>query len=185
MTTVAGVEGLLARARRFQGRIEEWRGSGETWDYTFPDGITEHYTIVGMRPTEQLADDVASLFVWEWSTKDHLKGLARAKGKNPQRIEDLVNRTPALCLVGDVANRLKHGGRARDPRTPYDPRLGTPIYTIQAVKQIVFSAEGISVTPETLEVSYPVLDSGGSILGDAVVILTAGIGYWETELAAL
>jgi hypothetical protein len=45
MTTVAGVERLLHRARRFRDDIQEMRGTGASWEFTFPDGITERYTI--------------------------------------------------------------------------------------------------------------------------------------------
>lgn len=189
MTTVADVERLLHRARRFRDDIQEMRGTGASWEFTFPDGITERYTIKGLRPVEHLEDDVETLFVWAWTIKDYLTELARARGHKPQIIEDLVNRTPALLLVADVANRLKHS-RPRGSRSGSFPRLDRPSYSLKhaALKSLTFSAAGVTVEPTdpgAVTVSYPVLDESGRIVADAVVLLNSAISYWENALTAL
>ena len=95
MTTVADVEKVLARGRRLCDGVRSRRGAGgASWEFTFSDGITERYTIRGQQPVEDLEDDVAHLFLWAWSTKDYLKELVRSRGRDPQRIENLVDRTP-------------------------------------------------------------------------------------------
>jgi len=190
MATVTDVEHLLARARRFRDRILAQQGAGASWTFTFPDGITERYTIRGLQPVEHLEDDVASLFVWAWATKDHLKELARTRGRSPQRIEDLVERTPALCLLGDVANTLKHFELHRKTRSGIVPHLGRPTYSIDGLrlKSLEFSAGGVVIEPdssEAVEITYPIRDSAGKVVGDAIVLLGATLSYWEQELAAL
>jgi len=190
MATVADVELLLARARRFQARILAQQGPGASWTHTFPDGITERYTIRGLQSVENLEDDVASLFVWAWSTKDHLKELARTRRKSPQRIEDLVERTPALRLLGDVANALKHLELRRKTHSGIVPHLARPAYSIDGrnLKSVQFSVGEVAIEPdssEAVEISYPILDQAGNVVGDAIVLLGAALSYWEQELAAL
>lgn len=191
MTTVADVEDVLARARRLREDIRKNSGPGASWEYTFPDGLTQRYTIIGIQPVECLGDDVASLFLWAWSIKDYLKKLAQTRGRNPQLIENLVDRTPALCLLADVANKLKHAELDRRRRSPYQPRLGKPEYSSDrgGLKSLTYSAEGITVeptSPEAIELSYPIIDDvSGRVVGDAVVILNAAITYWEKALAEL
>jgi hypothetical protein len=190
MATVADVENLLDRARRFQARVLEQQGPGASWSYTFPDGLTEKYTIRGLQSVEHLEDDVASLFVWAWSTKDHLKELARTLGKPPQRVEDLVERTPALCLLGDVANALKHLELRRRTHSGFVPHLGRPKYSmdLRSLKSLQFSVGEVAIEPKSSEdvgISYPILDPDDNVVGDAIVLLSATLSYWEQELAAL
>jgi len=190
MTTVADVERVLARSRRLRDGIHAKRGAGANWEFTFPDGITERYSIRGQQPIEDLEDDVAHLFVWSWSTKDYLKELVSARGQDPQRIENLVDRTPALCLLADVANRLKHSKLRRRGRSKLNPQLGRPEYSIDSrrIKSLEFSAEGVVIEPDApaaVDLSYPVLDQSGRLVADAIVLLDAVLGYWEQELAAL
>jgi hypothetical protein len=192
MSTLADVEVLFARARRFQTRILAQRGDGATWTFTFPDGITERYTIRGMQPVEDLEADVASLFVWTWSLKDYLRVLAGERGVSPQRVEDLVNRTPALSLLGDVTNHLKHLKlRKKMIRSGAVPHLGRPGYKIEGVhnlKSLEFSAAGVVIEParaEDVQIDFPVLDPANHVIADAIVLLGSCLTYWEQELAAL
>jgi hypothetical protein len=190
MTTVADVERVLDRCRRLRDGIHARRGTRASWEFTFPDGITERYTIRGQQPTEDLEDDVAHLFVWAWNTKDYLKELVRARGQDPQRIENLVNRTPSLCLLADVANRLKHSESGRRSRSNAARQLGRPVYSIDSrkIKSLEISAEGVVIepaTPEAVEISYPILGQAGGPAADAIVLLDAALAYWEQELAAL
>jgi len=188
--TLADVEEVLDRARRLYGNLRAFKGEGATWEYTFPDGISERYTIAGGMPIERLMDDVRHVFIWLWATKDYLKRVATARGRDPQIIENLVDRTPALCLLADVSNQLKHGELLRHRRTSDNPRLGEPVFTISrdAVGKISFSAEGITIEPRessAVEISYPVLDESGNVVADAIVLLQAAIGYWEKTLSEL
>jgi hypothetical protein len=186
--TLADIEEVLGRARRLYSGVCQFKGEGATWEYTFPDGIVERYTVADVMPIERLRDDVESLFVWLWITKDRLKLAASARGRDPQLIENLVNRTPALCLLADVATKLKHGEVTRNPRTPYDPTLGTPAFRIRqhGIREIVATTEGLTIKPTdstAVEVTYPLLDSAGNVVGDAIVLLQAAIGYWEKALS--
>jgi len=187
--TLADIEEVLDRARRLYSGVCQFKGEGATWEYTFPDGIAERYTVADVMPIERLRDDVSSLFVWLWSTKDYLKRATAARGRDPEIVENLVNRTPALCLLADVANKLKHGELTRH-RTPYDPALGTPAFRIRqhGIREIVASAEGLTVKPTdsaAVEISYPVLDNSGNVVGDAIVTLQSAITYWEKALSQL
>jgi hypothetical protein len=186
--TVAEVEEILARARRLRDGVRAFKGEGATWEYTFPDGITEHYTIAGVMPIERLRDDVSSLVIWLWSTKDYLKRVASARGRGQQNIENLVDRTPALCLLADVANKLKHGELTRR-RTTYDPSLGSPEFKSRhGAARLSVSAEGVTIEPTdpaAIEVSYPILDASGNVIADAIVLLQSAIGYWEKALSEL
>jgi hypothetical protein len=189
VTTVIDVERVLARARRLRDDVRSMGGSGASWEFTFPDGVTERYTIKDIRPVENLEDDVESLFVWAWSIKDYLKELAATRGRDPQIIENLVTRTPALCLVADVANRLKHAELKRS-RSGLFPRLGRPEYSIHqsGVKSLVFSSEGLTIeptAPDAVGLSYLVFDTSNNVVADAIVLLDAAISYWGRALTSL
>jgi hypothetical protein len=190
MTTIADVERLLARARRLRDGIREMKGAGASWEFSFPDGITERYTIKGVKPVEHIEDDVAALFVWLWSIKDYLKSLARARARNPQLIENLVDRTPALCLLADVANWLKHSSLQRRSRSGCSPRLDNPEFKghQSGVKSIEFSTAGVTIeptSPDAVELCYPVVDASGRLVADTMVLLTSAIAYWEKALDEL
>jgi hypothetical protein len=189
MATVAEVDRLLARARRLRDGIREMRGAGASWEFTFPDGITERYTIKGIRPVEDIEDDVETLFVWLWSTKDYLKELASTRGRNPDFIDNLMNRTPALCLVADIANRLKHSNPQRS-RSGCWPRLERPEFRghQSGVRSIEISTTGVAIeptSPDAVELFYPVVDESGRLVADATVLLASAISYWEKALAEL
>ncbi len=165
------------------------KGPGTSWEFTFPDGITERYAITGVRPFEELEDDVESLFVWAWSLKDYIKTLTTEHGRDPEYVENLVNCTPALCIVADVANRLKHGTLTRS-RSGHFPRLAPLQYSIPggALKSLVFSSEGVTIEPadpQAVELSFSVLDRSGQVVGDAIVLLESAITELEGVLPAI
>jgi len=58
--TLADVEEVLDRARRLSGNLRAFKGEGATWEYTFPDGISERYTITDVMPIERLMDKSAT-----------------------------------------------------------------------------------------------------------------------------
>jgi len=165
------------------------RGDGASWVYAFPDGITERYTIQEIMSVDRLKDAVENAYVWSWGAKEYLKEVAKTQGKNPQYIEDLVNRTPELQVVVDVGNRMKHPD-LRNSRSGLFPKLGQPSYVIRqaALQSLSFSAEGVVLTPSDptgVDLSYPVLDQSNNIVGEATVLLGAAMGYWETVLSQL
>ena len=85
------------------------RGNGYDTSYV-ADGtdFMTRFKAHGIKSPEQLEDDILTLFVWLWSIKDYLKNTAKKNGKDPKRIENIINENKALKYVSDIANRAKH-----------------------------------------------------------------------------
>jgi hypothetical protein len=183
--TDAEIKRLFERMTRLSSSLETRGGSGVQWEYRFPDGDVQNYRIVGVRPADEIEDDIAHLLIWIWSMKDHLIHLAKDCGRDPNEIEAAINANPALCLCADLANLLKHG-RLRKSRSRLWPFLGRARYQIPdgAIDHLMFweGNTGIHVKDASkVEITVPVEDQGGRPLGDAISISQEAIAFWEEE----
>lgn len=180
----AEVEELIQRMRRVQAKIDGHAGPGCEWQYTFPEGDTTTYILPGMKPPEVVEDEIRELLTWWWNTKDYLKKRAKAVGRSPQSIEDMVNGERPLAICADLANSQKHGGL--DPR--YKPRSGeNPVLSPVtyhansekgAIRSIAFAEGGLVVPvldPEKTEITMEVRNDAGVVIGDVFDLLNRAV----------
>lgn len=180
------LEKLLERSDRFRRKLQIKDGQGAKWSYTFENGETHFYSIEGVKPPEEIEDEVTTIFLWLWSLKDYVHKYVMNKGKSKAWVESRVNADPYLCICADLANSLKHGGF--DPRfksrSNKNPMLGKLNYQIpqKAMGSItvgVFDV-GLNVSnPSLVVLEMPVTDDNGRVLGDAFKYLNYGLKAWE------
>ena len=188
--TAGEVEATLARARRFRGRVDDRAGPGTSWEFTFPDGVTQRMTIEGIRPFDDLHDDVASAFQWVWSLKDHFKRLARDRRSDPNLVEQVIASVPAFKYVQGVVNTAKHG-LPRPGSGELGLQLGAIEFAISAnsLRGVTIGPASVTLEPSdpaALELLFPVVDVvSGEQVGDAIEILDAALTAWEWLLAKL
>ncbi len=180
------LEELLGRLKRLAKRLEEQSGDRFEWECTFDNGETHRYVIEGLREPELIGDDLANAFVWLWSLKDYLKEYERAGGRDSSWVEALIDADAALPVCGDIANSAKPG-RLRTSRSQTFARLGKPHYRIPqaAMGTLTFKAFEVDLNvarPELVEVTVPVQDNRGGMLGDALEYLHAGLTRFERAM---
>ncbi len=176
---------ILDRANRFRKRLNLKDGEGTSWTYTFENGETHKYIISGLKPPEEVADDIESGFIWLWSLKDYVKKYALSKGKSKQLVESKINLDPYLCICADIANSSKHGGLDLGSRSGKYPKLGNLKYEVpqQALEKITFRAFEVETDigkPELVTFEMPVYDEHGKYLGDAFKYLDYALKAWES-----
>lgn len=180
------IKKLLGRADRFRKKLHTKDGEGAKWSYTFDNGETTFYSIDGVKPPEDIEDEVTTIFIWLWSLKDYVKKYVLDKGKSKSWVESKVNANPYLCICADIANLLKHGGLDHKfkPRSNKNPTLGKLNYQIpnKAMGLITFGAFDVGVNvenPSLVALEMSVIDNNnGKILGDAFKYIDYGLKAW-------
>ena len=182
----AELEKLLERSDRFRKKLQIKNGQGAKWSYTFEDGETHFYSIKGIKPPEEIEDEVTTIFLWLWSLKDYVKKYVMGKGKSKKWVESRVNADPYLCICADIANSLKHGGLDSKfkPRSNKNPKLGKLIYKLpeKGMGLITFGAFDVGVNvsdPSLVVLEMPVIGKDNRVLGDAFKYLDYGLKTWE------
>jgi len=175
---------IFERAKRIRGRLEIKDGVGTNWSYTFENNESHEYVINGVKPPEEIQDDIESIFVWLWSLKDYVKKYSMKKGRPQNWLEEKINSDLSLCLCADIANSLKHGGLDRKTRTGKKPKLGPVTYSFgkDAMESLVFYAFKVETNiknPEKVNLKMDVFDESGLIIGDAFGLIDYGINAWE------
>ncbi len=177
------IDNLLQRMTRLSRALEVKAGEGTEWKYTFPDGETHTYRFKNLRPPEQIEDDAFHLILWIWSSKDYMRELAVESGRSAQYVEDVAKKDPHLPMCADLANLLKHG-KLTSSRTGRFPRFRRCHFEVpgKAVRELTigpFTVELDVSKPELVEISIPVEDRNGRLMGDALEYARKGIARWE------
>ncbi|MFA4828247.1 MAG: hypothetical protein WC855_06490 [Thermodesulfovibrionales bacterium] len=180
---IADINRLFDRIRRLSSRLEKKEGAGYQWSYTFPDGIETTYILKNIKNLEEIEDDIANLFIWAWNLKDYLKELAKANGRNPQEVEDIVNSDRNLQICADITNRLKHG-RLRESRSSSYPKLDRIRIEIPhtALASITYRGQEVELNiskAQDVLLSIAVLNKAGDEIGDGFKIFGAALSQWE------
>jgi hypothetical protein len=179
------LENIRERIERAFNVIEH--KSSVSFDQTsmMEDGAQHHYRINGIKSPEQLNDELLTLFVWLWSTKDYLKQSCKVNGVDPQRIEDIANNNVALQLVSDIANSAKHGELIKSRSRKYARLTGVGFEIPQtAISSLCFGADTVTVNVHApLEAKFKarIESKSGEDIGDAFEILQLGMLAWETQ----
>ncbi|RMG81030.1 MAG: hypothetical protein D6712_17050 [Chloroflexi bacterium] len=183
------VEKVLRRACRLAEMAKNAKGTGVSWSCVFPDGERTTYILNEIKTREELEDQIFNAFIWFWNFKDYLKALLEKQGKNPDRIEKLVNNDIKLALCADIANSLKHGALTRS-RSGMFPKLDSIGYTFpqNTIKKITIRGPEIELDFQNhaeIEIKMAILDSSKNVVGQALDYLAYGIGVWEKEFEAI
>jgi hypothetical protein len=183
MSTLREVNDLIERMRRLIRRTEVMPGQGEVWTAEVPGHGIQTYRLTGMKSPAEIEDDLSSLAVWVWSTKDHLKKLVQSRGGDPADVERYVDSSPDLRVCADIANTAKHAQLNRS-RTGRYLRAGRPQFEVPqaALGSLTFLENEVRVDvskPELVRFRYPLLDEAGKETGDAMKHLEGGIAAWE------
>ena len=101
------LENIFDRARRLRKRLDIKEGLGMKWSHIFENNETHEYVFNGVKPPEDIQDDIESAFVWLWSLKDYVKKYSIKKGFNPNWVETKINADNYLCICADIANSVK------------------------------------------------------------------------------
>ena len=180
----ASLENLFGRAIRLRKRLGEKNGVSSRWSVKLDNGETHRFTIGGVKPAEEVQDDIETMFVWLWSLKDYAKKVLESNNEDSKWIEADVNADRYLSICVDIANRAKHGKLDRKSRSGEHPKLGNLNYKIpgSAVSSICFAAfdVGINVSdPKQVTLELPVLSDDDRYLGDAFKYLDYALQFWE------
>ena len=181
-----GINKLFGRINRIKNRLDIKDGNGTSWDYAFENGEVHKYILNGVKSPEEIEDDIANVFHWLWSLKDHIK----KSSKQGDFVESQVNGNPYLCICADLANGEKHGGLDRTPRSGKKPKLGRLKYQIPqaAIGQLAFGAVEVAIdvnNAHLVVLEMPILDEGDNFIGDAFEYLEKCIDAWESIMETM
>ena len=84
-----------------QAKVQEHSGPGCEWHHTFPEGVE---------------DEIRELPTWWWNGKDYLKKRAKAVGKSPQAIDDMIKRACKLAVRAHSSRKDGAGVEASQAR---------------------------------------------------------------------
>jgi hypothetical protein len=181
------VEHDLSTLRPEVGREMQPEGEYVVYSHDFGGGLTD----------EQLHNKVTSIILHVTHLRDHLRKWAKKHRKNPKAVDAVVNRSAALKIVIDLADREKHGGDRRDGgksgRSPRIVDLCRPLRINQSAPETgveitlgpmaqldVHSIGGGSVS---LAITADVVDDRGSVIGKLDAVLENALRAWETLLS--
>ena len=178
------LENIFDRAKRIRSRLDIKDGTGTNWSHTFEDNETHEYEINGVKPPEDIQDDIESAFVWLWSLKDYVKKYSVKKGFSSGWVETKINSDHYLCICADIANSVKHGGLDKKSRSNKRPRLGSVTYNVpqQAMERLTFYAFKVVTDikdPDLVNLKMDVIDENDNRIGDAFKFLDYGIKSWN------
>jgi hypothetical protein len=189
MATVQEVNELFERIRRVLDRVAVTVGSGTEWKAEVPGHGVHTYKITGMKSPSDIEDDLATLAVWVWSLKDHLKTLFSSLGRDPNDVERCVDSEADLRVCADIANSAKHSVLTHS-RTGRFVRAGRLRFSIpqSAVSALTFRAAEVQIDvsqPEQVAIELPVVDKAGKVVGDGIVHLRNAVRAWERYVQQL
>lgn len=174
---------LRGRIGRMSRKLKSNAGTGISGENTFPNGEVHRFRFEGVMPLEEFQDNLLSLYVWTWSMKDYLKEAAKVLGKDPRYIESLVDTSPDLQLVSDIANRAKHGtlNKSRSGRfaSLSEIKFTAPGHSVSSIVVYAFDVMVNVSDPDQVEYTASVLFDLGVELGNAKNVHSKGIAVWE------
>jgi len=182
----AELQKLIDRVNRFSKKLKSTEGTGTKWSHTFENGETHFYTIDGVRPPEEIEDDITSMFLWLWSLKDYVQKYVNLNGKSKTWVKDKITSDSKLCICADIANSLKHGGldKKHKPWSEKNPKLSNLKYSFpqEAIGELIFDTFDVNIkiiNPHLVKLEMEIEGNNKSNLGDAFVLLQHVLLAWE------
>jgi hypothetical protein len=177
---------LRSRVDRAHALLERKGANGFVQQFEV-NGETHTHTIQGVKAPDQLEDEMLMIFVWLWSLKDHLKQAYARRNLKPELIEEIVNRSPQLQYVSDIANRAKHGELRKSRSGQYAELVDVGItipHTAVSSLQYLPNAVNVSVAkPDEVQLLATLKLRSGKRL-DAFSVLEQAQSTWEHEAFA-
>jgi len=186
---------VIERIKRISRSISNQEGEGAVWTIKQSDGTETKFVIDKIKSHLEIEDNVANAYIWFWNIKDYFKEFLITKGKPKSFIEDIVNKDSRLQVCADIANRLKHG-ELQESRSKRHPKLGMLSFRIELaninefriltnlprlddLQARVFSYDLKPEDPQRVEITIPILDKDGVVLGDAIEYISYAVSKWE------
>lgn len=141
--------------------------------------------------TSNLAHSAISLVA---HLPDHLRRLARKLDHDPAEIDAVIEASPAVSILTDLANREKHGPPRDGGRSGRSPE----IHRIQrrlrlsgdsgpgSGVQVQYTPSGPQVRGSgsaSVIITGDVIDANGAYIGDLHSLLLEAVGSWEAILS--
>ena len=186
---ITELEKLQERVARASAAVSKKDAEGFT--QALNSQTEEKLVVQGMKSPDQPEDELLNLCVWIWSMKDYLKTLAVANGHTKQDIEEIVNNNDDLAIVGDIANRAKHGTLEKTRSGDY-AKLSNVGYSINqtAIDSISFGESEITLDvgkPEDAKFHASIEFESGNrdSIDDAFPVVANALTAWETHAYSL
>jgi len=179
---ISDVKEILDRVNRLSERAKTIKGAGSSWSHRFEDGTETTYILNEVKPGAELEDDILNVFIWLWNMKDYFKSVLKARGDNPETIENKINADVKLTVCADIANGIKHGS-LKGSRSGLFPKLGPLSYSIpgESMTKLEFRGNEIEMDFkefENIEIKMPVIDHNNKQIYDALPLIQHALSKW-------
>jgi hypothetical protein len=179
------LDSTRARILRIEAAARQVLGAGFEQSFLSNDGSAHTLTVSGVKSPSQLEDELLTWFIWVWALKDYLKEAFRARGFDPEQVEQAVNDAPMLQYVADIANRAKHD-RLRTSRSGeyaelVDVGLSIPQTSVNRITVGAFNVDVEVATPSKVQLrAFVRLNCG--VTHNAFIVLSEAIDVWESKV---
>lgn len=101
--TLSEVEELFERALSFRRKVGSKESDGAfSWSARPRDGEPQRYCVAGLKPPEEVEDDIESTFVWLWSLKDYVRKFLDTNGRPSKWVETEIDADPHLAVCAQI-----------------------------------------------------------------------------------
>jgi len=109
-------------------------------------------------------------YVQTYHIKDALKNAVATTGITPKEVEDAVSADPALPLLADLANLVKHGALIKPPRSGHVPSIQTAV-----------TGEPVNQPPGTWRLRLTIDHAGRTL--DGIEVAQNAVEAWGRTLS--
>jgi len=174
-------------------RVERFRNKAKdtSWPENIVDFESSNFCVSGIKPLDEVVDEIQSAFVWCWSMKDHLKkSLYEYNTKITRRdfnirFEEEINNYKELTLCADIANSEKHQGLSVSPRSGDLVSLDVS-HLIKISKETVSQIHRLNgqyfITPksdEAVNLKANIVNENKEVVADAFNCIDKSLEAWE------
>lgn len=174
-------------------RVERFRSKAQNseWADNIVDFECSNFCVSGVKPLNEVMDEIQSAFVWCWSMKDHLKKDLYALNKDmPEKnfnknFEEEINKYKELTICADIANGEKHRGLENKPRSGELVRLDVS-HLINISKDTISQIQRLNglyyITPnssEAVKLKANIVNESNEFLLDAFDCINKSLEAWD------
>jgi hypothetical protein len=178
---------MKKRVERFIKKAEDI-----SWPENIVDFESSSFCVSGIKPLDEIIDEIQTAFVWCWSMKDGLKKSLYEFNQEitfkdfSKRFEIEINNYKELTLCADIANSEKHSGLTDNPRSGETVRLyAAHLINIStgAVSQIQRLNGCYYISPKSKDVvklKANIINENNDVITDAFHCIDKSLEAWES-----